>query len=196
MAPDQARDPSVASRQAPVRGVLVHCLRQRRRKPRQEFLPGEPGLLGQGCQHLGADGLFKLIGSDLLVRSRADPGLRDVALTLLLEALHQLTEPAAEQASKPAPTKAAEKPAEASLLIALARSAGTTAAQAAEETTQATRLAILVWSAGVARSCSPQHLGDLVPVLEACHGKRPSRAVIDGNPRLISMLLGLGGGQK
>jgi hypothetical protein len=59
-------------------------------------------------------------------------------LTFLLEAFHQLTESAAEQASKPATTEASEKPAEAGLRIALAWSAETAAAQVAKETTQAT----------------------------------------------------------
>jgi len=93
-------------------------------------------------------------------------------LTLLLEALHQFTKPAAEQASKPATAEAPEQPAEARLLIALARSAGATAARTAEETTKSTLLVSLARSARVARAWSSQHFGDLVPVLEACHGQK------------------------
>jgi len=86
-------------------------------------------------------------------------------MAALLKAVHEFAESAAQE---PAGTGGAEA-----------------LAQLAEEATDAT----LPGSSGRTLSDAAKDFGDLVPVLIARDASRPRRAVIDGKPRLIALLL-------
>ncbi len=84
------------SREASVWRVLVHGVRQFTGKPGEELFAGETCLLSEVSEYVRIDGLLKLVRRNLLVGSGSHPRIGYVAVALLLEAVHQLTQAAAE----------------------------------------------------------------------------------------------------
>src|SRR5215207_6697234 len=80
--------------------VFVDSLRKILGQSSKDFLSRQTGLLCQSRQDVRPDRLLQLMWSDLLVRASADPGFGDVALTILLEAVDQLTQAAAQQTAR------------------------------------------------------------------------------------------------
>src|SRR5262245_35055375 len=67
-----------------------------------------------GCQHIddvNSDRAGEIIGRDILVRSPADPGVRNVAESVLLELLEQVAEAAAQRATGRGAAQQAAEPA-------------------------------------------------------------------------------------
>src|ERR1700738_1075612 len=71
-------------RYATVGGVLIDRGRQFARQPGQQFLLRQPGLFFQRGQNIRPEGLLQLRRRNLLVGAVVDPGLRRVAVAVLL----------------------------------------------------------------------------------------------------------------
>ena len=63
------------------------------------------GLLAQGSEGITAKGTCQVIGRDLLVGTSADPRLRNVAMSAVLQFLYEIAEASAQHASRSGATK-------------------------------------------------------------------------------------------
>src|SRR5690349_8556815 len=109
-------------------------------------------MLRKRVQHIGTDCLLKLIRAELLIGPRFNPGIRRLALAVLLKALDQVAKPATQQTSR---TRTAEHPSQlakhAALLIVRARCSAWLLLQPAK------------------------HFGNLVPVLITRNGEKSQK---------------------
>ena len=83
----------------PVRGQTIDGLRQFRAQSLHKLVPRHADLAGECIECFAARGLFNIARRDWLVRSMADPRLRRTAKAILLEALEQFVQPAADDVS-------------------------------------------------------------------------------------------------
>ena len=60
--------------------VLVHRARQLPREPSEQLVARQPRLLREGREHIGSDGLLKLVRRNLSVLARPHPGVYGLAL--------------------------------------------------------------------------------------------------------------------
>jgi hypothetical protein len=104
--PSGAGDPSFGR-------ILINGLRKLLRQSRKDLLSRQTGLLRQSRQDVRPDRLLQLLWSDLLVRAGANPGLGNIALAILSEAVDQLTQAAAQQTAGILSAQAAQQPAQA-----------------------------------------------------------------------------------
>jgi hypothetical protein len=70
---------------------------------RQQVGAAHAGLLSNRIERLATKRIFQIIGGDRLIRSGANPGLSDIAVSTVLELLHQVTEASAEDAASTGP---------------------------------------------------------------------------------------------
>src|SRR5262249_21206365 len=78
---------------------LINQLRQMLTKPGKQIVTVHAGLLTQGVQRLAPERFLQIVRRNLLVRAIADPGLRDMAVSALLESFDQVVEAAAQHGS-------------------------------------------------------------------------------------------------
>src|SRR6478735_3004466 len=86
---------------------MVDHLGQLLAENREQFVLRQAGLRYQAVDLIGAQGTGKIARRNLLVRARAHPRIGGFAKAILLELLEQLTEPAADHASRRAACKQA-----------------------------------------------------------------------------------------
>src|SRR6478609_7002418 len=65
----------------------------------QQLVARQAALGGERLDLVGTEGAAEIAGRDLLVGTVADPGIRGVAVTFLLELVEQVAEPAAQNAA-------------------------------------------------------------------------------------------------
>src|SRR6476619_8336872 len=83
-------------RHAPVRRELIDEAREILPQPFQQVVASHPGLLRQRVERVASERAREVTLGDRLVRPGADPRMRHVALTILLELLEQPGEAAIE----------------------------------------------------------------------------------------------------
>ena len=72
------------ARQATVRGELIDQVRQMLTKASEQIIHTDAGLFAQCMERVAAERVREIIWRDLVVRTIADPRLRDVAMPALL----------------------------------------------------------------------------------------------------------------
>src|SRR5438128_1897194 len=107
-----------------VRRISIDRRGKLARQPRQKLVLRQAGLLLQCGQHVRPDRLLQLRWRKLLVRPLVDPGLRGIALTILLEAFEQFAQAAVQQGADAASGERAAEIAEQAAQRALLGSAG------------------------------------------------------------------------
>src|SRR6478736_4553002 len=79
---------------------MVDHLGQLLAETREQFVLRQAGLRYQAVDLIGAQRTGKIARRNLLVRARAHPRIGGFAMAILLELLEQITEPAADHASR------------------------------------------------------------------------------------------------
>jgi hypothetical protein len=82
---------AASGRQPALRRVLIDGVGQILRQTGKDVFTGQARLLRQGVQNVRSDSLLELLGSDLFVRSGANPRIGNFTVAVLLEPLDQLT---------------------------------------------------------------------------------------------------------
>ena len=72
------------ARQATVRGELIDQVRQMLTKASEQIIHTHAGLFAQRIERVAAERVREIIWRDIVVRTIADPRLRDVAMPALL----------------------------------------------------------------------------------------------------------------
>src|SRR6476619_8251041 len=112
-------------RHAPVRRELIDEAREILPQPFQQVVASHPGLLRQRVERVASERAREVTLGDRLVRPGADPGMRHVALAVLLELLEQPAEAAIKhRAGRRAAEHAAERAAQQIAELARAAAVG------------------------------------------------------------------------
>src|SRR5262249_26441438 len=91
--------PLLLGRQAPLRGKLVNQIPQILTQASEQIVRAQAGLLAQRIERIAAERIRQILGRDLLVRAGADPGLRDAAMSAVLQFFYDVPEAAAQHAA-------------------------------------------------------------------------------------------------
>src|SRR5262249_34554666 len=87
-------------RQASLWGKLINQVRQILTQASKQLVPAQPGLLAQRVERIAAERIRQILGRDVLVRAGADPGLRDAAVSAVLQFFYDVPEAAAQHAAR------------------------------------------------------------------------------------------------
>src|SRR5215813_5084722 len=88
-------------RQAPLRGKLINQVRQMLTQASEQIVHAQAGLLAQRIERIAAERIRQILGRDVLIRAGADPGLRDAAMSAVLQFFYDVPEAAAQHAARP-----------------------------------------------------------------------------------------------
>src|SRR5262249_48718107 len=81
-------------RQAPLWGKLIDQVRQMLTQASEQIVHAQAGLLAQRIERIAAERIRQILGRDVLVRAGADPGLRDAAMSAVLQFFYDVPEAA------------------------------------------------------------------------------------------------------
>src|SRR6516162_835298 len=87
-------------RQAPLWCKLINQVRQMLTEASEQIVHAQAGLLAQRVERIAAERILQILGRDLLVRAGADPGLRDAAMSAVLQFFYDVPEAAAQHAAR------------------------------------------------------------------------------------------------
>src|SRR5215813_5155062 len=68
----------------------------------EQIVHAQAGLLAQRIERIAAERIRQILGRDVLVRAGADPGLRDAAMSAVLQFFYDVPEAAAQHAAQSA----------------------------------------------------------------------------------------------
>src|SRR5262249_20272503 len=93
--------PPPPRRQAPPWREPAHQPRQELPQASEQIVHAQAGLLAQRIERIAAERIRQILGRDVLVRAGADPGLRDAAMSAVLQFFYDVPEAAAQHAARP-----------------------------------------------------------------------------------------------
>src|SRR5262245_50032993 len=86
-------------RQPPIWRGLIDQVWQMLTQASEQIIHAQAGLLAQRVERIGPERIRQILGRDLLVRAGADPGLRDAAMSAVLQFFYDVPEAAAQHAA-------------------------------------------------------------------------------------------------
>src|SRR5215471_14842491 len=87
-------------RQPPIWRELIDQVWQMLTQASEQIVHAQAGLLAQGIERIGPERMRQILGRDLLIRAGADPGLRDAAMSAVLQFFYDVPEAAAQHAAR------------------------------------------------------------------------------------------------